>query len=60
MPLAALTEFVTEQNVESVLLEALVVRLDASGVEALCGENHHTFVLPTTVGDGVATPEHPR
>jgi len=40
IPLAALAEFVTEQNVESVLLEALVESLDAARVEALCGEKH--------------------
>jgi len=40
IPLATLAEFVTEQNVESVLLEALVESLDAARVEALCGEKH--------------------
>jgi hypothetical protein len=40
IPLAALAEFVTEQNIESVLLEALVESLDAARVEALCGEKH--------------------
>jgi hypothetical protein len=40
VPLAALAEFVTEQNVESVLLESMVESLDASRVEALCGEKH--------------------
>jgi len=40
VPLAALAEFVTEQNIESVLLEALVESLDAARVEALCGEKH--------------------
>jgi hypothetical protein len=40
VPLAALAEFVTEQNVESVLLESMVESLDAARVEALCGEKH--------------------
>jgi hypothetical protein len=42
VPLATLAEFVTEQNVESVLLESMVESLDASRVEALCGEKHAT------------------
>jgi hypothetical protein len=40
IPLAALAEFVTEQNIESVLLKTLVESLDAARVEALCGEKH--------------------
>jgi len=40
VPLATLAEFVTEQNLESVLLESMVERLDATRVEALCGEKH--------------------
>jgi hypothetical protein len=40
VPLATLAEFVTEQNIESVLLESMVESLDASRVEALCGEKH--------------------
>jgi len=40
VPLATLAEFVTEQNVESVLLESMVESLDAARVEALCGEKH--------------------
>jgi len=40
LPLAALAEFVTEQNIESVLLEILVESLDAARVEALCGEKY--------------------
>jgi len=40
IPLATLAEFITDQNVESVLLEGLVESLDASRVEALCGEKH--------------------
>jgi hypothetical protein len=40
IPLAVLAEFVTDQNVESVLLEELVESLDASRVEALCGEKY--------------------
>lgn len=40
LPLATLAEFVTDQNLESVLLEALVESLDANRVEALCGEKH--------------------
>jgi hypothetical protein len=42
VPLATLAEFVTEQNLESVLLESMVESLDASRVEALCGEKHAT------------------
>ena len=42
IPLAALAEFITDQNVESVLLESLVEGLDAARVEALCGEKHAT------------------
>jgi len=40
VPLATLADFVTEQNIESVLLESMVESLDASRVEALCGEKH--------------------
>ncbi|SDK20167.1 hypothetical protein SAMN05216226_1421 [Halovenus aranensis] len=40
IPLATLAEFITDQNIESVLLEGLVESLDASRVEALCGEKH--------------------
>ena len=40
IPLAVLAEFVTDQNVESVLLEELIESLDAGRVEALCGEKH--------------------
>jgi len=40
VPLATLAEFVTEQNVESVMLESMVESLDAARVEALCGEKH--------------------
>jgi len=40
VPLATLAEFVTEQNIESVLLESMVESLDASRVEALCGKKH--------------------
>jgi len=40
VPLATLAEFVTEQNIESVLLESMVESLDASRVKALCGEKY--------------------
>jgi len=40
IPLAILAEFLTEQNIESVLLKGLVESLDAARVEALCGEKH--------------------
>ena len=40
IPLATLAEFITDQNIESVLLEGLVESLDAARVEALCGEKH--------------------
>ena len=40
IPLATVAELITEQNVESVLLEGLVESLDAARVEALCGEKY--------------------
>ena len=40
IPLATLAEFVTEQNIESVLVESMVESLDASRVEAFCGQKH--------------------
>ena len=40
IPLATLVEFITDQNVESVLLEGLVESLGAGHVEALCGGKH--------------------
>jgi hypothetical protein len=40
VPLATLAEFITEQNIESVLLESMVESLDASRVKALCEEKH--------------------
>ena len=40
IPLAGLAEFLTEQNIESVVLESMVESLDAARVEALCGEKH--------------------
>ncbi|GCF15399.1 hypothetical protein Harman_33340 [Haloarcula mannanilytica] len=40
IPLATLAEFVTEQGIESVLLESMVESLDAARVEALCGQKH--------------------
>jgi hypothetical protein len=40
IPLATLAEFITEQNIESVLLEGIVESLDTASVEALCGEKH--------------------
>ncbi|MCQ4335064.1 ISH6 family transposase [Salinirubellus sp. GCM10025818] len=40
IPLATLAEFITDQNIESVLLEGLIESLDAGRVEALCGEKH--------------------
>jgi len=40
IPLATLAEFITDQNIESVLVETLVESLDASRVEALCGEKY--------------------
>ena len=40
VPLATLAEFVTDQNIESVLLKSMVESLDASRVEALCGKKH--------------------
>ena len=40
IPLATLAEFITDQNIESVLLEGLIESLDAARVEALCGEKH--------------------
>ena len=38
IPLAVLAEFLTEQNIESVVLESIVESLDVARVEALCGE----------------------
>jgi len=40
LSLATLAEFITDQQVESLLLESIVESLDASCVEALCGEKH--------------------
>jgi hypothetical protein len=40
IPLATLAEFITDQNVNSILLESMVESLDAARVEALCGEKH--------------------
>ena len=39
VPLATLAEFVTDQNVESILLESMVECLDTNRVEALCSQN---------------------
>jgi hypothetical protein len=40
LPLAALGEELTEQNIEATILEQLVASLDEQLVEALCGEKH--------------------
>jgi hypothetical protein len=40
VPLAALGEELTEQNIEAAILEQLVASLDEQLVEALCGEKH--------------------
>ncbi|MFC4987094.1 ISH6 family transposase [Saliphagus infecundisoli] len=40
IPLAMLAEFLTDQDIESVILESVVESLDASRVEAYCGEKH--------------------
>ena len=40
IPLATIAEFLTEQNIESTLLESIVESLDASRVEAYCGQKH--------------------
>jgi len=40
IPLSTLAEFITEQNIESVLLKGLVESLDAVCVEAISGEKH--------------------
>jgi hypothetical protein len=40
VPLAALGEELTEQNIEATILEQLVASLDEQLVEALCGEKH--------------------
>ena len=40
LPLATLAEFITEQQIESTLLEAVVHSLDEQLVEALCGPKH--------------------
>jgi|AntDeeMinimDraft_5_1070356.scaffolds.fasta_scaffold15020_1 transposase-like protein len=39
-PLATIAEFITHQNLESTLLEALIERLNEVLVEAYCGEKH--------------------
>lgn len=39
-PLAAVAEFLTDQNIESTLLEALIESLNEVLVEAYCGEKH--------------------
>jgi hypothetical protein len=51
IPLAALAEFVTEQNIESVLLEEFVESLDASGVESLCGEKHAAVMATNAISE---------
>lgn len=40
VPLAALAEFVTQQDIESVLLEGIVESLDTVRIETLCGQKH--------------------
>ncbi|ELY62305.1 ISH6 family transposase, partial [Natronococcus jeotgali] len=40
IPLAMLAESLTDQGIESVILESVVESLDASRVEAYCGEKH--------------------
>ena len=40
LSLATLAEFITDQQIESLLLESIVESLDATCVEALCGEKH--------------------
>lgn len=40
IPLSTSTEFITDQNVELVLLEALLETLDAAHLEILCGKKH--------------------
>ncbi|WP_394342646.1 ISH6 family transposase [Saliphagus sp. LR7] len=39
-PLAAVAEFLTDQNIESTLLESLIESLNEHLVEAYCGEKH--------------------
>jgi len=49
IPLAAtLAEFVTDQNIESVLLEELVESLDAAPVESLDGGSRRGALWPET------------
>jgi hypothetical protein len=40
IPLVTLAEFITDQNIELILLEGIAESLDAASVEALCGEKH--------------------
>ena len=40
IPLATLAEFITDQNVESILLESMVERLDAARVEDIDGPQY--------------------
>lgn len=42
LPVAAIAEFVTEQDIEAAIVEELVERLDERQVEAYCGEKHAT------------------
>ena len=42
IPLTTLAEFVTERNIEPVLLESMVESLDAARVEAFCGKKYAT------------------
>ena len=59
IPLAVLAEFVTDQNVESVLLEELVKSFDAARVGALCGENTPTATVTNASSAAAPTPAQP-
>ena len=59
IPLAALAEFITEQNIESVLLKALVESLNAARVEAICGENMHTGTEIAAINEPAPIPAPP-
>lgn len=60
--LAKLAEFINDQNIELVLLEAIVESLDAASVEALCGENTHMATVNNAFNDALpitAKPSQP-
>jgi hypothetical protein len=59
IPLAALAQLVTEQNIESVLLKTLLERFVAARVEPLCGEKTLTAAETTATNEPALIPEPP-